>query len=168
MNQEKIKADIEKIKTLYDNKGYYNAEINDKVEQDGEKDFRVIFDIKENDRLYVKSITFEGNEAYTSKELKNMMSTSEHGIFSFITDSGLLKRDQLKQDIGKLTAYYFNNGFINSQIGEPEITIDKKGIYIKIKIKEGKRFKVDKVEISGDLLEKPRTELLQVTENKKR
>ena len=96
-----------------------------------------------------------------------MMSTSEHGIFSFITDSGLLKRDQLKQDIGKLTAYYFNNGFINSQIGEPEITIDKKGIYIKIKIKEGKRFKVDKVEISGDLLEKPRGELLKSLKIKK-
>ena len=79
----------------------------------------------------------------------------------------MLKRDQLKQDIGKLTAYYFNNGFINSQIGEPEITTDKKGIYIKIKIKEGKRFKVDKVEISGDLLEKPRTELLQSLKIKK-
>ena len=167
LNQEKIKEDVEKIKTLYDNKGYYNVEINDKVEQDGEKDFRVIFNIKENDILYIKSIAFEGNEAYSTKELKKMMSTSEHGIFSFITDSGLLKRDQLKQDIGKLTAYYFNNGFINSQVGEPEITIDKKGIYIKIKIKEGKRFKVDKIEISGDLLEKPKAELLKFLKTKK-
>lgn len=160
LNQEKIKDDIEKIKILYDSKGYYNAEIKDRVEQDG-NDFRVIIDIKENDRLYVKSINFEGNEAYSSKELKNMMSTSEAGLFRFITDSGLLKRDQLKQDIGKLTTYYFNNGFINAQIGEPETTIDKKGIYIKIKVKEGKRFKIDKVEISGDLLEKSKEELLR-------
>jgi len=167
LNQEQIKADIEKIKALYDNKAYYNAEIKDKVERDGEKDFRVILDIKENDKLYIKSITFEGNEAYTSKELKNMMSTKEYTIFHLITDSGLLKRDQLKQDIGKLATYYFNNGFINSQIGEPEITTDKKGMYIKIKIKEGKRFKVDKVEISGDLLQKPKTELLQSLKAKK-
>jgi Outer membrane protein/protective antigen OMA87 len=107
-------------------------------------------DIKENDRVYVRTITFEGNEAYSSKELKNMMSTSEYNILNFITDSGLLKRDQLKQDINKLTAFYFNTGFINSQIAEPEITFDKKGIYIKIQIKEGKRFKIGKVEISGD------------------
>ena len=167
LNQEQIKADIEKIKALYDNKGYYNAEIKDKVERDGEKDFRVILDIKENDKLYIRSITFEGNEAFSSKELKKMMSTTEYSILSFITDSGLLKRDQLKQDIGKINAYYFNNGFINSQIGEPEITTDKKGIYVKIKIKEGKRFKVDKVEISGDLLEKPRAELLQSLKIKK-
>ena len=159
LNQEQIKADIEKIKALYDSKGYYNVEITDKVEQDGEKDFRVVLDIKENDRLYIRTITFEGNEAFSSKELKKMMSTSEKGIFSFITDSGLLKREQLKQDVGKINAYYLNNGFITSHVAEPEITTDKKGIYVKIKIQEGKRFKVDKVEISGDLLEKSREEL---------
>lgn len=160
LNQEKIKEDLEKIKALYDSKGYYNAEILDRVEKDG-KDFRIVIDIKENDRLYVRSITFEGNEAYTAKELKNMMTTNEYGLLHFFTDSGLLKRDQLKQDISKLNAYYFNTGFINAQIGEPEITHDKKGIYIKIPITEGKRFKVGKVEISGDFLEKPRVELLK-------
>ncbi|MBN1365590.1 MAG: outer membrane protein assembly factor BamA [Syntrophaceae bacterium] len=159
LNQEQIKADIEKIKALYDSKGYYNAEIKDRVEQDGEKDFRVILDIKENDRLYIRTITFEGNEAYRSKELKKIMSTSEKGFFSFITDSGLLKRDQLKQDVGKINAYYLNNGFIDAQVADPEITTDEKGVYVKIKIQEGKRFKVGKVEISGDLLEKSREEL---------
>ena len=167
LNQEQIKTDIEKIKALYDNKGYYNAEIKDRVERDGEKDFRVILDIKENDKLYIKTITFEGNEAFSSKELKKMMSTTEHGILSFINDDGLLKRDLLRQDVGKINAYYFNNGFINAQIGEPEITTDKKGIYVKIKIKEGKRFKVDKVEISGDLQESARSELLQSLKLKK-
>ncbi|MFZ1035868.1 MAG: outer membrane protein assembly factor BamA, partial [Smithella sp.] len=167
LDQAQIKADIEKIKALYDSKAYYNAEINDKVERDGEKDFRVILDIKENDKLYIRSITFEGNEAFSSKELKNMMSTSEYSILHFFTDAGLIKRDQLKQDIGKLSAYYFNNGFINAQIAEPEITTDKKGIYILIKIKEGKRFKVDKVEISGDLLKKPQTELFKSLKTKK-
>jgi outer membrane protein insertion porin family len=167
INQEQIKSDVGKIKELYDSKGYYNAEITDRIEQDGEKDFRVMFDIKENNSLYIKTITFEGNEAYKSKELKNMMSTSEQGFFSFVTDSGLLKRDQLKQDIGKINAFYLNTGFINAQVGEPEITTDKKGIYIKIRIKEGKRFKVDNVEITGDLLEKPRTEILSTLKVKK-
>lgn len=160
LNQEKIKEDLEKIKALYDSKGYYNAEITDRVEKEG-KDFRIIIDIKENDRLYVRSITFEGNEAYTAKELKNMMTTTEYGLLHFFTDSGLLKRDQLKQDVSKLNAYYFNTGFINAQVGEPEITHDKKGIYIKIPITEGKRFKVGKIEISGDFLEKPRVALLK-------
>jgi len=160
LNQEKIKADVEKIKNLYESKGYNNAEITDKVEKDGEKDFQIIFDIKENNKIYVKTITFEGNEAYSSKELKNMMSSTEYTIFNFFNDSGMFKRDQLKLDANKISTYYFNNGFINSQVAEPEITQDEKGIYIKIKINEGKRFKFGKIEISGDSLLKPQAELL--------
>jgi outer membrane protein insertion porin family len=161
LNREKIKTDIEKVKTLYDSKGYYNAEITDKVEKEGEKDFRIILEIKENDRLYVKSIDFEGNETFTAKELKNMMTSSEYSMLHFMSDSDVLKRDLLKQDIGKLTSFYFNNGFINVQISEPEITHDKKWIYVRIKIQEGKRFKIGKIEISGDLLSKTRQELLK-------
>ena len=59
-------------------------------------------------------------------------------FFHFVTDSGILKKDQLKQDTDKLNAFYLNHGFINAQVGEPEITHDKKGIYVKIPIVEGK------------------------------
>ncbi len=159
LNQEKIKEDIQKIKALYDTKGYYNAEINDRLEKDGLKDIILILDIKENDRIYIRSITFEGNESFTTKELVNMMATTKRTLLGFITDTGILQPNQLRQDVQKLTAYYFNNGFVNAQIGEPIITHDAKGIYIKIVVREGKRFKIGKVEISGDFLEKPRADL---------
>lgn len=159
LNQEKIKEDIQKIKALYDTKGYYNAEITDRLEKDGEKDMVLILDIKENNRVYIRSITFDGNEAFSTKELVKMMTTTERTLLGFITDTGILQTQQLKQDIQKLNAFYFNNGFVNSQIGEPVITHDAKGIYIKILVKEGKRFKIGKAELSGDYLEKPRTDL---------
>jgi outer membrane protein insertion porin family len=159
LNQEKIKEDIQKIKALYDTKGYYNAEITDRLEKDGQKDMVLILEIKENNRVYIRSITFEGNEAFSTKELVKMMTTTERTLLGFIMDTGILQTQQLKQDIQKLNAFYFNNGFVNSQIGEPVITHDAKGIYIKIIVKEGKRFKIGKAEISGDYLEKPRTDL---------
>jgi outer membrane protein insertion porin family len=161
LNPEKVVSSIAKIKALYDNKGYYNAEITHAVEKAGEKDFRVTIDIAENERLYIKTIAFEGNRAFTDKELKNMMTSTEKGVFSFLTDSGILKKDQLKQDTGKLNAFYLNRGFINAQVGEPEITYDKKGIYVKISIVEGKQFKVGKVDITGDSLTVSLSELLK-------
>lgn len=166
LSQEKIISDLEKIKALYDAKGYYNAEISHLVEKEGEKDYIIVINIKENSRLYIKSISFTGNESFSEKELKSMISTSEYRIWRFTSDTDILKRDLLKQDIGKLTSFYFNNGFINIQIGEPEITHDKKWIYIKIGIQEGKRFKVGTVEISGDHLNKPREELFRSLKTK--
>lgn len=160
LNLEKIKADAAKIKDLYDSKGYYNAQVVDVVEKEGDKEARVIFKIVENKRLYIRKITFSGNEAYRKKDLLKIMSTKEKGFFYFFTDSGLLKKEQLKQDIEKINAFYLNNGFIYAQVGEPEVTHDKESIHIKISITEGKQYRVGKVDISGEDLKTPRSELL--------
>jgi len=71
-----------------------------------------------------------------------------------------LKKEQLKQDIEKINAFYLNKGFIYAQVGEPEITHDKEGIRIKISIAEGRQYRVGKVDIAGDELKTPRSELL--------
>ncbi len=161
LSPEKIAVSIEKIKALYDAKGYYNVEIGYAVEKVGTKDQRVVFTIKENEKLYVRRITFEGNRSFRDKELKSIMKTAEKDFFSWFTDAGLLKKEQLRQDVSKLNAFYLNNGFIYASVGDPDITIDKKGIYIKIAISEGRRFKVGKVSISGDELKVSRAHLLK-------
>jgi outer membrane protein insertion porin family len=168
VNQDKITSSLEKIKTLYDNKGYYNAEISYTIDKIGEKDLRVNFDIKENAKLYLIAISFEGNRTYRDKALKNIMKTSEKDFFYWFTDAGVLKKDQLKQDVNKINAFYLNNGFIHAQVGEPDVSYDKKGIYIKIPITEGRQFKIGKVDISGDELKVSKAELLKnLTINKK-
>ncbi len=161
LNNEKLREDVDKIRALYDSKGYYDAEVQDIIEKDGEKDVRIVFQIKENDRLYIKKISFEGNQAYTAKELKKNMTTQEKGFFYFFNDSGLLKREMLKQDVAKITVFYLNNGYLNAQLGEPDITHDKKGIYIKIPVSEGKQFRIGKVDIIGDALKVSREDLLK-------
>ncbi|HOO40421.1 MAG TPA: outer membrane protein assembly factor BamA [Syntrophales bacterium] len=159
LNTEKLREDLEKIRALYDSKGYYDAEVRDVVEKEGEKDVRVVIQIKENDRLYIRKISFEGNQAYTTKELTKLMSTKEKGLFHFFSDSGLLKKEQLKQDVNKITVFYLNNGFLNAQLGEPDVTHDKKGIYIKIPVVEGKQYRIGKVDIVGDALKVSKEDL---------
>ena len=168
VNPEKLKADTEKIKALYDSKGFYNAEVSYAIEKSGVRDVAVTVSIVENEKLFIRNITFEGNRSFTTKELKNMMTTNEWSIFHFITDSGLLKKDVLKQDVGKINGFYLNNGFINAQVGEPEITHDRDGITVKIPISEGKQFRVGQVAIAGDELAIPRAELLTKLQIKKK
>ncbi|MCK7511166.1 MAG: hypothetical protein MZV70_48625 [Desulfobacterales bacterium] len=40
--------------------------------------------IVENEKLFIRDISFEGNRTFTTKELKNMMTTNEWGIFSLL------------------------------------------------------------------------------------
>ena len=159
LNAEKVASSIDKIKTLYDNKGYYNAEIKYEILKDDDKDVRVVFNINEDKKLFLKTIFFKGNRAFTDKELKKLMSAKEYTFFHFLSDSGLLKKDQLMQDISKLNAFYLNNGYMNAKIGEPEITHDKKWIYVTIPVVEGRPFKVGKVAVTGDVLSIPHSVL---------
>ena len=166
LNLSRVKSDIANIETLYRNEGFLNAEVKYSTFKTN-KGVRVSFDITENRELYVKKITFEGNRAYTSDELSDMLETSVWGIFHFISDSGVFNEYKLKQDTSRLMAFYLNNGYVDAIIGEPEITHDEKWIFIKIPVIEGKQFMVGKVEITGDTLTVPRAELiteLQITD----
>ena len=168
LDVDKIKEDVEKIRTLYHNKGYFNVEIKYDIEMKSEKEAILTYTIVEGRRLYIKSISFTGVQAFSPKELKNMMDTSEYGLFHFFTDSGILKEDKLKEDVKKLNAFYLNNGYINAKVGDPEITHDKRWIYITIPVIEGKRFKVGNVTISGDTISVPREKLLSELQIKKK
>ena len=165
LNLNKVQSDISNIKTFYKNEGYLNAQITYRLDEQ-KKGVGVTFDIKENRELSIKEITFKGNKAYTDKELKDMVETSEWGMFHFVSQSGTFNEALLKQDINRLTVFYLNNGYINAAVGEPEITNDRKWIYITIPITEGKQFRVGDVEITGDTLNVPQAELmarLQIT-----
>jgi outer membrane protein insertion porin family len=167
-NPDRIKADTDKVKALYDDKGYYNAEITFATEKWRDRDINVIITIKEGDLLYVKTVQFVGNQAISEKELKKILDISEWDILTFMTDSGVFKKEKLRDNLNRVKVLYQNNGYIQAQVGEPEITHDKKWIYIKIPVSEGKQFKVGTVEITGDTLSVPRPELLDKLNIKKK
>jgi outer membrane protein insertion porin family len=159
LNTLKIRSNIVRIEELYKEKNYHNVKVAYNIHDLEHNQADLEFDIDEGDKVLIKSITFEGNNAYTDKELKKLINTSEKGFFSWLTSSGDLKTEDLEQDITKLSAFYYNHGYIQARIGEPQIEYKGNWIYITIKIDEGPQFKVGNVDIKGDLV-LPKDELI--------
>ncbi len=152
LNPFKISRNIGRIEELYKEKNYHNVKVTYNINQLEHNQADLEFDIDEGEKVLIKSITFEGNNAYSDKILKNLMKTSEKGFFSWVTSSGDLKTEDLDQDITKLSGFYYNNGYIQARIGEPQIEYKENWIYITIKIDEGPQFRVGNVDITGDLV----------------
>jgi outer membrane protein insertion porin family len=152
LNPFKIRRNIGRIEELYKEKNYHNVKVTYNIHQLEHNQADLEFNIDEGEKVLIKSITFEGNNAYSDKILKNLMKTSEKGFFSWVTSSGDLKMEDLDQDISKLSGFYSNNGYIQARIGEPQIEYKGNQIYITIKIDEGPQFKVGNVDITGDLI----------------
>lgn len=152
LNIFSIQRNISRLEDQYKEKNYQNVKIEYLVETVEQNRGDLTFAITEGEKVRIKSIEFEGNEAYSGDDLKDEMKTSEKGFFSWLTSSGDLSKEDLEQDVAKLTAFYQNNGYIQARVGEPKITFEGEWIYIKIKVYEGSRFRVGNVSLKGDLI----------------
>ncbi|MCK9376911.1 MAG: outer membrane protein assembly factor BamA [Syntrophobacterales bacterium] len=150
-----IKEDINKVQAAYRDKGFYEATITYELVPVGEHEVDLMLHVNEGGKMAVKDIEFEGNKAFSAKELRKVMETKERGFYlvSLITGAGKLSRDNLERDLEKIAAFYYNHGYIRAKVGEPKVDIKGKWIYITIPIQEGPEFKVGKIDITGDLLE---------------
>ena len=153
LNSKKIRTNIEQIEMLYKEKNYHDIQVSYKLSPLKKNQADIEFIIKEGDKLYVTDIQFEGNQAFSKKQLKKVISASEKGFFSWITSSGDFDRTQLKQDTALLGQFYHNKGYIQARVGDPDIEFQQEGIRITFKIDEGSQFKVGKIDIVGDLLD---------------
>ncbi|MDA8419256.1 MAG: outer membrane protein assembly factor BamA [Desulfobacteraceae bacterium] len=153
ISTQDVQKSTEAIKQLYKDEGYYNTAVDSQVVIAKTGKAEVTFNIKEGKKVYIKEITMTGNHAFTTKELRKLIQTSTKGWLSWITDSGILKRDLLAQDADKIVAYYNNHGFVEAKVGEPEVTQKGDWLYINFNISEGDRYRVGTVEVTGDLLE---------------
>lgn len=150
-----IKEDINKVEQMYREKGYYEARISYDLVPVGEHEVNLALHVNEGGKMAIKDIEFEGNKAFSSKELQKVMETKERGFYlvSLITGAGKLNKDVLERDLEKIASFYYNHGYIKAKIGEPKV--DNKGgwIYIIIPVQEGPEYHVGKIDVTGDLLE---------------
>jgi outer membrane protein insertion porin family len=150
-----LAKNVKKVKKLYAEDGYYLAEVNATTVNVGKTGIRVTFSVKEGEKVYIKTIRFEGNTVFSARKLRKQMETKEKWFLSWITGAGTYKEDALKNDVNRISDLYFNNGYINVKVGEPRTRLlpDKSGLEVTIGITEGAQFRTGNIEFKGDLLE---------------
>lgn len=155
LDMNRVKEATQKLLKLYEDKGFFLARAETELQTvEKNESVRLVFKIKENDKVKVKKITFLGNRNLKDSFLKTRMQTQEGGYFSFISGSGAYKQDVFDRDVQVISYVYFNEGYVQVKVDRPQVyvTPDKKSVYITIRIEEGQQFDVGQVDFSGDLL----------------
>jgi outer membrane protein insertion porin family len=152
-----IKEAINKVKGLYREKGYYQAEITYNLEPVTPQEVNLVLNVNESGKLYVKEIKFEGNHAFTDKQLRNVMELKTWNLLSYFTSRGVIKPELLERDAEKISSFYFNHGYIKAKVGEPKIEVTAGGLYVTFPIEEGNQYRVGKINFRGDLLDPAET-----------
>ncbi len=153
LNIFSVENNAKRIETFYKEKNYHNVTVEYRVERLKNNQADLEFIVNEGAKIHIKTIAFQGNDAYTDKELKKLMKTSEKGFFSWLTSSGELNPEDLNQDVARITAHYHNNGYIRARVSDPQVRYEDDWIYVTIKIDEGEQYSVGRVDIDGDIIQ---------------
>ena len=142
-----------KIKELYEEKGYLNAEINPVLEIpveestlfDGRaKDLvrNVVFNIQENDKIKTGKIIFEGNESYSDLRLRwTMKETKQQRWYMFWRST--FDDKKFDEDLNLVSTYYRNKGYRDFRIVSDTIQFseNKKILNLVVTVDEGPQYK---------------------------
>lgn len=161
LNTRLLKTGTDRIKGLYRERGYYDVDVSTQTTPT-EGGIVLTFTITENKQLYIKDISFDGNENISSRKLRGTMETSTRWPLGLFNHEGTYQDAVLDTDLLRIEQYYADNGYMQAKVGRPKIDIrEDDGIYITIPISEGPLFHMGTIDVAGDLI-KPREELLDV------
>ena len=157
------------LREMWAEKGFQFAEVTHEITPlpGGPKVVQLAFRIDEGPKVHVSDITFAGNDSISERSLKRQMrNTKERWLFSFISGRGTYRPLGFEQDADLLVAHYRNNGYIDAQVGQPELEYldqsedgESRPVRLRIPVSEGDRYRVGTLDFDGqDVL---RTEALE-------
>jgi len=151
-NLSLITDNVRKIVSYYQSEGYWLVKVVPVIREISEDAVALTFQIQEGPKVIISHIDIEGNSAISDRKIKKVMKTREWWIFSFITGSGIYRKEEITRDLQRIRDLYHNNGYIYVAVSEPEITLseDRKELSLRISISEGDQYRVGELKIKGN------------------
>ena len=135
----------------YQEAGYPDTQVSWHAEKTASGSYKdVVFDIKEGREVSMSTIDFQGNKAFDGEQLRQLMKTKERGLFTWITKSGRVDREQVEDDLEAVIKHYKNYGYLRARLSKVEYTASpnetgRQRLHLKVTVEEGPRYKVRNV-----------------------
>ena len=101
--------------------------------------------IDEGDKYYIRDITWVGNTVVTTDYLNAVLGMKKGDVYN---QKQMNKR--LREDDDAAGNYYYNNGYVFSNIDPVEVNIDNDSIDIEMRVTEGPQAHLNHIRIYGN------------------
>ena len=150
-NERLLNEDVQRIASLYREKGYYLVKVEREVVRLEEVEEIIInISIEEGVEVRVKEISIEGNHSFPAQRIKKIMATRVDRLFARRT----FQEKHFQSDLERIISFYQNEGFLKARIVDTEKRLDEERglLYLTIKVEEGPQFKVGRISFEGNVL----------------
>jgi outer membrane protein insertion porin family len=135
-------ADLNLIKNLIKNNGYYFSEIKtSSILNEEQNSIRLTYDIDLGEKAKIGEIQFIGDKKIKDKKLKGIITTEESKFWKFISQTKYLNAERLALDKRLLVNYYKNNGYYNVDVTNSFVEFSNNSFKLIFNIDAGNQFK---------------------------
>lgn len=146
-----VTNDVARILQLYRRSGRFGARVEPQIIElpDGRVD--MVFEIDEADRTSVERINFIGNEAFSNRNLRNVITTTERNLLSFLKTSDIYDPERLEADQELLRRHYLKNGYADFEVISAVADFDhaRNVFIITFSVYEGTQYRVGVVDVES-------------------
>ncbi|SHK56643.1 outer membrane protein assembly factor [Xylanibacter ruminicola] len=143
---ERYKEAKQALIDKYNELGFRDATIlEDSVYSFDDKHVNILVKIDEGEKYYVRDITWVGNTVVTTDYLNAVLGMKRGDVYN---QKHIDKR--LKEDDDAAGNWYYNNGYVFSNIDPVEVNIDGDSIDIEMRVTEGPQARLNHVRIYGN------------------
>ncbi|HEX6104315.1 MAG TPA: outer membrane protein assembly factor BamA [Gemmatimonadales bacterium] len=139
------------IDSLYNDAGYYAAEVKTLELPQDNGTVRVVFDVNEGSRVAISQVVVEGNERFSDETVVDRMSTRPEGFWWF--QRGEYDEAKLDEDVReRLPRWYADQGFVDFQVTGDSLEADSAGgkAVLHLAVEEGERYAVGAFDMEGN------------------
>ena len=135
------------LKREYASNGWHNASVESTVKTLSNHEVEVEFIIDEAETTHIVHVNFIGNDSFSDLELLKISGMEVLGFF----EEDRYSRQRLLIALEQLKAFYQNEGFVQFLVESVQTSFapSEEAIYLTINLQEGKRYKVDDIQILG-------------------
>lgn len=138
----KARADALRLRDYYRSLGRIATVVEHRVARQADGQVDLIFAVTEGEVSKVDSIAFSGNRAFTARELKDVVTTSESGWLDILKSAAYYDAERVKRDGDLLRQHYLKHGFPDARVTGAEASKNAEGTGYRIlfTIEEGERY----------------------------
>ncbi|MCB0325898.1 MAG: outer membrane protein assembly factor BamA, partial [Bdellovibrionales bacterium] len=161
LDRLKLASSIEELEKYYQTQGFYGTKITYDVEPVQENQVDVTFEIEEGNEKVIREVVIEGNQQVDEDDLLDVIATARYRWWvSWALGTGIVKEEQLAEDVRRMTQYYLTKGFVDVKVTEPVVSDIEDGLRVTFRVDEGAIYDFGEITASGDLFENSREQTL--------
>tara|TARA_Y100001935_G_scaffold254794_1_gene265040 strand:- start:273 stop:2510 length:2238 start_codon:yes stop_codon:yes gene_type:complete len=141
---EKVKNDVNRMKTSLNRIGYYLSNVKSKILENNNNTVDLIFEVTLGDKSKIRKIEFIGDKKIKDRTLRSVIISEEAKFWKFISNNKFVNQDIIERDKRLLRNFYLSKGFYDVDIQSATVKfLDDKSFKLTYKINAGEIYKVN-------------------------